>query len=75
MAALLSATSCAGPVERDNYESPQYSAVVTDGAFEVRDYPEVVVASAPMGAGRRQNSAFMMLFRYIKATDIPLRLL
>ncbi len=67
---LLSVASCASAIGRGKYESPKYTTVVSDGAFEVRDYPEVVVVSAPMkGARSNQNSAFMTLFRYISGDN------
>lgn len=51
---------------RGDYESPNYKVVKSDGAFEVRDYPAMVVATAPMKSeGGNRNSAFMGLFRYI----------
>ena len=69
LAVLLTITSCAGPLGRGKYETPSYNAVLSDGAFEVRDYPTLVVATAPMGAGR-QNGAFMKLFRYISGDNV-----
>ena len=67
---LLAVTSCASAIGRGKYESPDYVTVVSDGSFEVRDYPEVVVVSAPMKSGRgNQNSAFMTLFRYISGDN------
>ena len=68
--ALFTVGSCASPLGRGKYETPKYDTVISDGAFEVRDYPEIVVASAPMKAGRsNQNSAFMNLFRYISGDN------
>ncbi len=62
--------SYAGASSRDKYETPDYKVVMKDGAFEVRDYPEVVVASAPMKKeGGSRNSAFMGLFRYISGQN------
>ena len=69
---LLSTTisSCAGPNRRGDYESAAYTTVKSDGAFEIRDYPELVVATAAMPKnGRNQNSAFMTLFRYISGKN------
>ena len=67
---LFSVSSCAGLAGREKYETPKYSVVVSDDAFEVRDYPAVVVVSTSMGAGRsNQNSGFMSLFRYISGDN------
>ena len=58
--------SCATAEEKGKYETAKYEAVLTEGAFEIRKYPEIVVASAPMKASRSgSNSAFRSLFRYI----------
>jgi hypothetical protein len=58
--------SCATAEEKGKYETAKYEAVLTEGAFEIRTYPEIVVASAPMNATRSgSNSAFRSLFRYI----------
>ena len=56
--------SCSGPLGRGGYESAPYKTISTDGAFEIRDYPEIVVATATMKKGNNnQNSGFMSLFR------------
>ncbi|QQL45994.1 SOUL family heme-binding protein [Sulfuriroseicoccus oceanibius] len=52
--------------DRDDYETPKYKVVKNDGAFEIRDYPKIVVASAPMDSN---NGAFMQLFRYISGKN------
>ncbi|MCX8238864.1 MAG: heme-binding protein [Akkermansiaceae bacterium] len=63
-------SSCAGPLGRGGYESAPYTTVKTDGAFEIRDYPEIVVATATMKDGNNnQNSGFMSLFRYISGKN------
>jgi DNA gyrase inhibitor GyrI len=60
-------SSCVG---RGGYESAPYTAVKTEGAFEIRDYPEIVVATNTMpGNKRSQNSGFMSLFRYISGQN------
>jgi DNA gyrase inhibitor GyrI len=62
--------SCSGPLGRGGYESAPYKTVSTDGAFEIRDYPEIVVATATMKKGNNnQNSGFMSLFRYISGKN------
>lgn len=63
-------SSCAGPLGRSGYESASYTTVKTDGAFEIRDYPEIVVATTVMTNGRKnQNSGFMSLFQYISGKN------
>ncbi len=42
--------SSATAEEKGKYETAKYEAVLTEGAFEIRNYPEIVVASAPMEA-------------------------
>jgi len=63
-------SSCAGPFGRGGYESAPYTTVKADGAFEIRDYPELVVATVSMPKkDSDQNSAFMTLFRYISGKN------
>ena len=72
---LVIATSIAalaGPLSRGRYESAEYNVEKEDGRFEVRNYPEVLVASVPMQPGSgddSKNSAFMRLFRYISGKN------
>lgn len=48
------------------YESPEYSVVEKDGAFEIRTYPAMTVAASPMdNPDPMQGNSFMQLFRYI----------
>ena len=55
---------------RDDYETPDYEVVTSDGAFELRDYPSMVVATAPMKSKKgNRNSAFMELFGYISGKN------
>lgn len=67
---LLSLAASALPLGRGKYESPNYKVVVSDGAFEIRNYDAVTVVSAPMRSGdERRNSAFMKLFGYISGKN------
>ena len=67
---LTALSSCAGPLGRSGYESAPYTTVKKDGAFEIRDYPEIVVATTVMkDAKNKQNSGFMSLFRYISGKN------
>ena len=60
----------AGQHGRGGYETPDYQTSVSEGAFEVRDYPSMVVATSamPQSKGER-NSAFMTLFGYISGKN------
>ncbi len=68
LAALLIA-SCS--FSRFGYESAAYSSSTQSGAFEIRDYPELVVASTPMRGREGSDEAFMRLFRYISEENEP----
>ena len=51
---------------RGAYESAAYRVVVSDGDFEIREYPDLVVASTAMPTrSESDNDSFMRLFRYI----------
>ena len=50
---------------RSKYESAGYEVLKSDGDFEIRKYPELVVVSAPMKSEAGKNSAFRQLFQYI----------
>ncbi|WP_395734938.1 SOUL family heme-binding protein [Prosthecobacter sp.] len=47
---------------RSGYETAPYKVIRTEGAFEIRDYPELKIATTSRDA---DNSSFMRLFRYI----------
>lgn len=49
---------------RGMVETARYTVVRTDGAFEIRDYPELTVATTPMEEGGMDGS-FGRLFRFI----------
>jgi DNA gyrase inhibitor GyrI len=60
-------------------EEPEFNAQLTDGAFEVREYPELVVAATTVVGPRddAEREAFRRLFRYIsggnlRQSDIPM---
>lgn len=51
---------------RFGYESPEYSVVEKDGAFEIRDYPAMTLVSTGMDSPNPgEGGSFMRLFRYI----------
>jgi len=53
---------------RAKYESAPYVTVEKDGAFEVRDYPELALVRTS-GKGEDADGAFMRLFRYIGGSN------
>jgi hypothetical protein len=59
----LAGLICAGcAAVRAGYESAPYKTVRSDGKFELRDYPALVVAETPM---RGADGSFMRLFHFI----------
>ncbi|WP_296809935.1 heme-binding protein [Thiocapsa sp.] len=54
-----------------NVETPEYIAVESDGAFEIRDYPALVVAETTRSGARREalGAGFGPLARYIFAKE------
>ncbi len=51
---------------RAGYESPNYKTVSKDGAFEIRHYPSMTIASTSMDdTNPTEGSSFMNLFDYI----------
>jgi len=50
------------------YETPAYTVVRKDGSFEIRDYPELTLVSAPMQK-RGADGSFMKLFRFIQGRN------
>jgi hypothetical protein len=56
----LVVTACS--TSRKAYESASYTIVRADGDFEIRDYPELRLASTKEG---KEDDSFMRLFRYI----------
>jgi hypothetical protein len=47
---------------RAGYETAPYKVIRTDGSFEIREYPELKIATT---ARQGDDSSFMKLFRYI----------
>jgi hypothetical protein len=52
---------------RAGTETPEYATVKTDGKIEVRDYPELMVATTTMKSG--SDDGFMTLFRFITGAN------
>ncbi len=62
MATTLTILALGGLAARAGYATAPYHVVQTDGKFELRDYPVLVVAETPMHGA---DSAFMRLFHFI----------
>ena len=51
---------------RMGYESAPYKVVRSEGPYEIRDYPALVVVETPMtGVGKESYGSFNRLFRFI----------
>ena len=58
---------CAGcAAVRAGYESAPFRVARSDGKFELRDYPALVVAETPM---RGADGSFMRLFHFISGEN------
>jgi len=68
MSVALSIWGC--KTSRSGYESAPYSAVLSEGHCELRDYPELTIVETPMPqAGGGENTGFGKLFRYITGNN------
>jgi hypothetical protein len=55
---------------RAGYESAQYTVVESDGKFEVREYPDLMlVATTTKIDAQGRDGSFMKLFRYISGAN------
>ncbi len=55
---------------RAGYETAPYTLIRTDGRFQVRDYPALVVVETPMSGSRDgSDGSFNRLFRYITGSN------
>ena len=59
---LLAWLKAGGTTAHAGYATAPYKVIRTDGKFELRDYPVLVVAETPM---RGADNAFMRLFHFI----------
>ena len=54
-----------------DYESAAYTVIEKDGAYELRQYPELLMASTTIDPdSKRGNGSFMRLFRYISGKNV-----
>ena len=55
---------------RTAYESADYTVAESDGAYEIRDYPDLMLVSTEMRvAAQGSDGSFMRLFRYISGAN------
>lgn len=55
---------------RAGYESAEYKVLESDGEFELREYPDLMLASTEMPKRSQGNDgSFMRLFRYISGAN------
>jgi hypothetical protein len=55
---------------RGAYESAEYAVVESDGPFEIREYPDLIVATTAMKSNLQgDDGSFMRLFRYISGAN------
>lgn len=55
---------------RAAYESAEYRVIESDGEFEIREYPDLMLASTNMRMDSNGNDgSFMRLFRYISGAN------
>ncbi len=54
---------------RSGYETAPYRVVRTDGAFELRDYPALMVVKTRMGPNGGADGSFNRLFRFITGNN------
>ena len=53
-------------IARGGYESAEYKVVESDGKFEVREYPDLMLAATTTNLDSQgRDGSFMKLFRYI----------
>jgi len=57
-------------LSRAGYESAEYKVVTSDGKFEVREYPDLMlVATSTKMEAQGRDGSFMKLFRYISGAN------
>lgn len=66
MLAFLS--SLLASCKKETYESPDYHVVKSEGAFEIRNYPESSMVTTPMQQ-RGADGSFMRLFGFISGKN------
>ncbi len=54
---------------RTAYESAEYTVLESDGSFEIREYPELLMATTPMTQMSGGDGSFNRLFQYISGQN------
>ena len=55
---------------RGAYETAEYTVIESDGDFEIREYPELMVVTTSTQMERQgEDGSFMRLFRYISGAN------
>ena len=55
---------------RNAYEAAEYKTLDQEGQFEIREYPELMLATTSMKvASQGEDGSFMRLFRYIRGAN------
>ena len=55
---------------RSSYESAQYTVIESNGDFEIREYPDLMIAATEMRVGSQgDGGSFRRLFRYIDGAN------
>ena len=55
---------------RDAYETAEYTLIESEGAFEIRDYPDLELATTSMQSDLQgDDGSFMRLFQYISGAN------
>lgn len=55
---------------RAGYESAEYTVIESDGAFEIRDYPDLMLAATDSTLDSQgRDGSFMRLFQYISGAN------
>ena len=62
---IITVAACA--TSRAGYETAPYKVIRADGSFEIREYPELKIATT---ARAGDDSSFMKLFRYIDGGNV-----
>ena len=61
---VIACSGSAGAIEK-----PSFKLLEKDGAFQIRAYQAIPVASAPMSGMENRNGSFRKLFRYIQGQN------
>lgn len=68
--AFVAFASLGAKFSRAAHETAEYTVIESDGAFEVRQYPDLMLASTEMRSRSKGDSgSFMRLFRYISGRN------